>query len=239
MLNFVISDDDVHMLDRLTLLFEKAFIRNDFDAKIVFKTTNYQDLLSYISQNKVNVVVLDIEFTGSDLNGLNIAERIRKVNKNCYLIFITSHFEYIMEAYKFKTFDYLIKSAITVDSISNTLTRLFDDACNNTNKFFKIDNKGTFIDLNDVQFIEKNGMKLIYHSSFENYETYNSFSKIEHRLPENFVRCHKSFIANVNNILSVKFSDNEILFKNNSVCYIGPKYKNMFMEVFKNDATVK
>ena len=144
-----------------------------------------------------------------------------------------------MEAYKFKTFDYLIKSAITLDSISNTLIRLFDDIYNTTNKFFKIDSKGTFIDLNDVQFIEKNNMKLIYHSSYENYETYNSFSKIEDRLPTNFIRCHKSFIANLNNIISVKSSDNEITFKNNSICYIGPKYKNKFMEVFKHDAVIE
>lgn len=239
MLNFIICDDNAHMLDRLCLLFEKAFLKNDFDAKIVLKTKNCEDVISYMSSNKVNVVVLDIDFNNSQMNGLDIADRIRKINKDCYIIFATSHFEYVMEAYKFKTFDYLIKTAITVDSLTKTLVRLFDDIHNTTNKFFKIDSKGTFIDLNDVQFIEKNGMKLIYHTSHNIYETYNSFTKIQDSLPDNFVRCHKSFIVNINNIAHISLSDNTISFKNSSVCYIGPKYKNYFMEVISYDSVFK
>ena len=239
MVNFVICDDETHMLEKLSLLFEKVFIKNDFDAKIVLKTTNYNDILEFMSSNLVNVVVLDIEFHGQNITGLDIAEKIRKINKDCYLIFTTSHFEYIMQAYQFKTFDYLIKNAITIDLLSNTLTRLFEDISQANNNFFKIDNKGTFIDLNDIQFIEKNGMKIIFHASHNNYEAYNSFLKIEKTLPNNFVRCHKSFIANINNISHISFSENIINFKNEDSCFIGPKYKNSFMEMINHDSVTK
>ena len=239
MLNFIICDDEPHMINKLSLLFEKAFIKNDFDAKIVLKTTNYKELISYMSSNLVNVVVLDIDFKNSKINGLNIADEIRKFNKDCYIIFITSHFEYIMEAYAYKTFAYLFKNSLTVDTLSTTLNRLFDDASGTSTKFIKIDNKGTFVDLSDVQFIEKSGMKLIYHTSHGLIETYNSFSKIEDKLPDNFVRCHKSFIANVNNIVHISFSDSSISFKNDEVCYIGPKYKICLMEVIDYDTVTK
>lgn len=239
MLNFVICDDEVNMINRLSSLFEKTFVKNDFSATIVLKTSDYKELLSYMSSNIVNVVVLDIEFKNSDMNGLNIAEEIRKINKDCYIIFITSHFEYLMQAYDYKTFAYLFKNSLSVDTLSNTLSRLFDDISGNSRKFLKIDNKGTFIDLNDIQFIEKNGMKLIYHTSHENFETYNSFSKIEDTLPKNFVRCHKSFIVNIDNIANISLSNNIITFKNDDVCYIGPKYKNYFMEVIDYDTVSK
>ena len=239
MLNFIICDDNIHMINKLSLLFEKVFIQNDFDAKIVLKTQDYKEILSFMSSNIVNVVVLDIEFKNSNLNGLDIASEIRKINKDCYIIFITSHFEYLMKAYNYKTFAYLFKNSLSVDSLSETLSRLFDDISGNTKKFLKIDNKGTFIDLTDIQFIEKNGMKLIYHTLHGCFDTYNSFSKIENTLPKNFVRCHKSFIANINNIVNVSLSDNSIVFKNNDVCYIGPKYKNSFMEVIDYDAICK
>ena len=239
MLNFIICDDEVHMLDKLSLLFEKAFIKNDFDAKVVLKTSKYKDILSYMASNVVNVVVLDIEFKNSKINGLNIAEEIRKINKDCYIIFITSHFEYLMKAYDYKTFAYLFKNSLSIDTLSDTLARLFDDISSNSRKFLKIDHRGTFIDLNDVQFIEKNGMKLIYHTSHGNFETYNSFSKIECTLPKNFVRCHKSFIANIDNIVNISLTNNSITFKNNDVCFIGPKYKNVFMEVIDYVAVSK
>ena len=239
MLNFIICDDEPNMINKLSLLFEKAFLKNDFDAKIVLKTSNYEKLLSFMSSNLVNVVVLDIEFKNSKINGLQIAEEIRKINKDCYIIFITSHFEYVMKAYDYKTFAYLFKNSLTVDTLSETLNRLFDDVSGSSTKFIKIDNKGTFVDLNDVQFIEKSGMKLIYHTSHEVIETYNSFAKIEENLPENFVRCHKSFIANVYNIVHISLTDSTITFKNDEVCYIGPKYKNLLMEVIDYDTIVK
>ena len=239
MINFVICDDEIHMVEKLSILLEKAFLKNDFDAKIVLKTTDYNEVVSFMSSNIVNVVILDIEFRGSNITGLDVANKIRKINRNCYIIFITSHFEYVMQAYKFKTFDYLIKNAITLETLTNTLNRLFDDIYNTNVKFFRVDNRGTFIDLNDIQFIEKHGMKIIYHTSHKDYETYNSFTKIEGKLPNNFVRCHKSFIVNLKNIVNISFSDNTILFKNNSVCYIGPKYKNSLMEMINNDTVVK
>ena len=239
MLNFIICDDEPNMLDKLCLLFEKAFIKNDFDAKIVLKTSNYKEVISFMSSNVVNVVVLDIEFKNSKQNGLTIAEEIRKFNKDCYIIFITSHFEYLMKAYDYKTFAYLFKNALSLDTLSDTLSRLFDDISCNSRKFLKIDNKGTFIDLNDVQFIEKNNVKLIYHTSHGNFETYNSFSKIEPTLPENFVRCHKSYIANVHNIVNISLTSNSITFKSDEVCYIGPKYKDYFMEVIDYDTVFK
>jgi len=239
MLNFIICDDDTHMVNKLSLLFEKAFIKNDFDAQIVLKTSNYKEIISYMTSNLVNVVVLDIEFKNSKINGLNIAEEIRKINKDCYIIFITSHFEYVMEAYDYKTFAYLFKNSLSVDTLSDTLNRLFDDVSGTSTKFLKIDSKGTFVDLNDVNFIEKNGMKLIYHTSHGLLETYNSFSKIEPSLPENFVRCHKSFIANVNNIVHISLVNSSITFKDDEVCYIGPKYKNLLMEVINYDTVSK
>ena len=234
MLNFVICDDDIRMIEKLSSVIEKVLLNHDYDAKIVFKTTNYDKLLEYISSNNVNVVFLDIEFSGCKENGLDIAKKIRKINKNCYLIFVTSHFEYIVNEYKFKTFDYIFKSSIDIENISSTLKRLFDDIYDSDAKFLKINNKNTFIDLKDILFIEKAGVKIIYHTYQTDYVSYNSFNKLT--LPKNFIRCHKSFIVNIDNISNISYADNIIYLKNGSTCYIGPKYKNSLLEVIRYDS---
>ena len=56
----------------------------------------------------------------------------------------------------------------------------------------------------------------------------SSFTNILNRLPDNFVRCHKSFIVNLNKIGRIQ-SDNVIVFKDNDQiqCQIGPKYENL------------
>ena len=76
-------------------------------------------------------------------------------------------------------------------------------------------------------------MKLIFHTKNRDYETYSSFNKIQSSLPDNFVRCHKSYIANINKITDID-ANSTIMFSNNNSCMIGPKYKNSFMEVLNN-----
>ncbi len=228
MLNFVLCDDNPSFLNNLEVMLSKLFIKHNLDAKIGLKTDSTSKLIKYVENNSVNVLFLDITLNDKNV-GLNIAENIRKINKNLNLIFTTAHFEFVMEAYKVNAFDYLVKP-ISQDILEETLLRLIDYMDNSNNRFIKI-NGTTFINQNDIEYIKKDGMRLIYNTKDAEYATYNSFAKIMNILPTGFVRCHKSFIANISNISHIETSTNTILFNNGSKCYIGPSYKNHFMEV--------
>ena len=104
--------------------------------------------------------------------------------------------------------------------------------------FIKLDNKCTIIAEDDIEFIEKDGAKLIFHTQYRDYQIYSSFLKILDRLPSNFIRCHKSFVVNINYINTIDSSNNLVLFSN-SCCEIGPKYKKEFLEVIDEYSTHK
>ena len=230
MLNFVVCDDNLNTLNQISTMLENIFIKNDFDAKIAFKTTKENDLLNYINNNLVDVLVLDIQLS-SKSTGLDIANKVREHNKNCYIIFTTAHSEFVFLAYQCKTFDYLCKP-ITKERLEETILRLFEYIKGDTrsNKYIKLDNKNTIINEDEIQYIKRDGMKLVFHTPTRNYEAYSSFSKLQKQLPKNFIRCHKSFIANINNIDKLEPVSNLVYFKNNSTCEIGPKYKEDFMK---------
>ena len=231
MLNFALCDDNSSILERLAKMLETIFINNEIDANIAFKSTSGHELLSYLEHNQVNVLLLDIELK-SDISGIELAEKVRAKNKSMYFIFTTGHLEYILPAFKVKTFDYLPKP-ITLERLEETILRLMDDIKQNPKKFIRLNNKNTIINQDSIYYIQKDGMKLVFHTENRLYEVYSSFNKIQPCLPDNFIRCHKSFIVNMNKILDIK-SDNTVLFDNKNFCCIGPKYKNNFMEVFKN-----
>ena len=86
MLNFVICDDNVHILNKLEKMLNDILIKYSDEAQVGFTSTNIDDLLKYSDENKVDVFFLDINFK-SNKNGLNVAESIRKRNKNAYIIF--------------------------------------------------------------------------------------------------------------------------------------------------------
>ena len=161
-----------------------------------------------------------------------MADIIRKHDKNIYIIFITGHLEFGLVAYKYKTFDYIAKPLV-LERFEETILRLIDDIKLTPSKYIKLNNK-TIINEDEVNYIKKDGMKLVFCTNNGTYETYNSFNKIQNCLPENFIRCHKSYIVNVKNISNINYNKNTILFASNESCYIGAKYKNGIMEVIKN-----
>ena len=237
MLNFVICDDNLNILSKLKTMLENIFVKNSFEAKVAFTSDNIDDTLTYIDSNKVDVLMLDINLKAGK-SGLELAEAVRKKNKDVYLIFTTGHLEYAMVAYKFKTFDYLAKP-ITYDRLEDTVKRLFEDINGLPKKYIKIDNKNTIIDESQVHFIKRDGMKLIFHTSSRDYDTYSSFAKLEDKLPENFVRCHKSFVVNLDNVKNMDPVTSIVYLNDDSSCSIGPKYKQELMEVIKNHGIIK
>ena len=232
MIKFALCDDNKNILDRLGKMLENIFVKNNYDASVTFTTSNTNDMLEFVRNNKVDVLMLDINLK-SDKTGLHLAEAIRKINKDSYIIFTTGHLEYAMIAYKFKTFDYLAKP-ITYDRLEETIIRLFEDVNGQPKRYIKIDNKNTIVDASEIEYIKRDGMKLIFHTASRDYDSYSSFAKIQNTLPKNYKRCHKSCIANLSQIKDVEPVSGIITFKDESTCEIGPKYKSDLMEVLKD-----
>ena len=103
MLDFVLCDDNFNALTRLEKMLESLFIECKINARIALSTTNPEELIEYVKVNKVNVVFLDIDLK-SNITGLDLADIIRKKDRNIYIIFTTGHLEYGLMAYKYKTF---------------------------------------------------------------------------------------------------------------------------------------
>ena len=232
MLNFIICDDNLNILDRLEKMLEKIFVNHNYNASVVFKSDNADDVLDFIDNNTADVMLLDINLK-SNKSGLELAEEIRKRKNNAYIIFTTGHLEYAMVAYKYKTFDYLPKP-ITYDRLEETINRLFEDVNGITKRYIKLDNKNTIVDESEIQYVKRDGMKLVFHTASRDYDTYSSFNKFQDKLPNTYVRCHKSYIANISQIKDVEPISGTITFRDGNTCEIGPKYKREFMEVLKN-----
>lgn len=237
MLNFVVCDDNENMLNKFNKMFDTIFISNNIEGNIAFSSTNPTEVLDFAKTNSVDVFVLDIQLK-STMSGIELAEKIRTFNKDSYIIFTTGHLEYSLLAYKLKTFDYIPKP-ITLERLEETVLRLIDDINGTPKKYIKIDNKNTLVDESEILYIKREGMKLIYHTTSKDYDTYSSFAKMESLLPKNFVRCHKSFVVNLNKIVHVEPVSNTIYFSDNSSCEIGPKYKREILEVLTNYGNIK
>ncbi len=133
-------------------------------------------------------------------------------------------------AYKYKTFDYLSKP-VCDERLEETILRLVEDRKNIGKKFVKID-RNTIINANDINYIKKDGMKLIsvLQTGTMKYIVLFQNSKVA---CQTILLDAISYIINVNNIANLTANENTIFFDHNVTCFIGAKYKNKLLEVFK------
>ena len=176
MLNFALCDDNESILARLSKMLESLFIKYNFDCKVSFTSVDPNSFLAYVINNPVDVIFLDIDLK-SNINGLSLAETIRKYNKNIYIIFTTAHLEYGLMAYRYKTFDYLPKP-VSVERLEVTISRLLEDIADTPCKYLKLANSNTFLTYDSIYFIKKDGMKLIFQTHEKIYSSYDSFANI-------------------------------------------------------------
>ncbi|MFA9422752.1 MAG: response regulator [Sedimentibacter sp.] len=116
MIKIAAVDDEKHVLER----FERIVLGMDgLELCGLFETS--EQLLSYLKEQPLDAVFLDIEMPG--LNGIQLSEQILAINENIDIIFVTAFNQYAVEAFELYAMDYIMKP-LTEDRLSKTLKRL-------------------------------------------------------------------------------------------------------------------
>lgn len=100
----IIVDDEIWMLERFELeCFECAELK---DVNIVGKFSDPHKALKYAENNPVDLAFLDISMPV--MNGIKLAEKLKKLRKEIVIIYISSHCEDMPYAFRSLTADYFI-----------------------------------------------------------------------------------------------------------------------------------
>ena len=218
MLKIGICDDDIHSINYTKKLVESQLIALNFEADITKCTANQQEIYEEIANRNIDILFLDINFNiGKD--GITFAKELRDINKKFKLVFVTSHFEYAMLAFSCKTFDYILKP-LDSEKVSLVLSRLKEDLTSAHTRLIKI-NKDYTLRTEDIFFIEHCKSKTTIYTKDAVYETCLSLNTIIKCLPESFIRNHRSYIVNQNEIVKIDKDSKTIYFNNGLDCPLG------------------
>lgn len=233
MLNIYICEDNKEQKEFLTDVVEKIVLMENYDLKFVLATENPYELLEVISENEVGIYFLDIDL-GSDITGLALAQKIRKVDKRGFIIFVTTHSEmaYMTFSYKVEAMDFITKG--NPDVIKDRVKQCVDDAyrryCspqNTDSKIFKfnIGDKEYCIGMQDIMFIETSDVphKLVLHAKDSILEFQGSLKSVISLLDEDFVMIHRSFIVNKKYIHKINIKEKTVVMNDDSVCFASAK----------------
>ena len=186
---------------------------------------------AFLEQDTVDAIFCDINMP--DLNGM---EFVKSLAVPPLIVFTTAYSEYAVEGFRVNAVDYLLKpfglqdfqrAANRLLSLTSHLSPLISHLENDV-VFLKTEYRVVKVSISDIRYVEAMSEYLKVHleSDKKPIITLLSMKKMEERLPDYFMRIHRSYIVNLKMIQEV--NKNRIIMDADTYLPIGDMYKETF-----------
>lgn len=241
MIQIYLCEDDPIQLRTLSSYVEKYLPFHDFNQRLACATTDPYVLLKELKQSKeVGLYFLDIDLQ-TDIDGLELARRIRAYDPRGYVVFITTHGEGapLTFLYQVEALDFIKKDE--PDKLSERIWQCMKAAAmrelavqkqNNNLITLKVDKTIITLNQSDILFIQSDPAPhmLVIHMSNGMTRMTASFKELASILDSRFFRCHKSILVNLDHAVSYHSEKRELLMDNGEVCPVAIRVQSVLRE---------
>lgn len=224
MVRIAAVEDTAQEADRLKQLLADYFAAAGESFTLDVFPSPVQFLSSY--RENYDIIFMDIDLP--DMDGMTAAHRLREVDQEVILIFVTRMAQYAIGGYEVNAMDYLLKP-LTGDFLAakmdRALARLRDSG-----EFLLITSHGGArrVLLREILYIEVQGHTLSYHTGIDVLHGSGSLTELESSLKgKGFLRCSKCYLVNSRHIGNVYGYDLHL--DNGEILQISRLRKTAFM----------
>lgn len=171
------------------------------DTLRIVQSTDPHRFLAIVQEEAPRLVFLDIDMNG--MNGIELGEKIKAMDADTVIVYVTAHEKYALEAFRVHAFHYLIKP-ITQDKVTSVMAEALAFIKRNkspgSENNFIIQRRGETISLNfdDISYFEKIGHKVRVITANGCEEYYGNFTRLVEQFDTaQFIQCHQGYIVNV------------------------------------------
>lgn len=229
MIKIAIVEDDKNYSNVL----QKYIVRYEKESGEKFQISTYEDGEDIVTNYKAtyDIILMDIEMRF--LNGMAAAEKIREMDSEVVIIFITNMPQYAIHGYAVDALDYVLKP-INYYAFSQRIDRALIRMRRREKTFISISYKGGVmkIDTDTIYFIETQNHDLIFHTSEGDFVTRATLKEVENKLDEKkFFRSSKCYLINLEYVDG--YQNNEIRLANNNL-QVSRGRKKELLDVLNN-----
>ena len=186
-------------------LLQSYFEHLPSDFLDTFEVRLFQTARSFLStyQPIYDIVFMDINLP--DLNGLEAAGYMRRLDQSVVLIFVTNMAQYAVRGDEVDALDFVVKP-INYYRFSSMMAKALRSIAKRDEKeiLVRSASKIARLPISQIYYVEVRDHLLIYHSTQGNLESWGKLSEIEKELAGyDFVRCSSSYLVNLRHIISV------------------------------------
>lgn len=216
MINIAISDDNMIFLSKFKSIIDNSFKRftDDFVIKDV---SNGKLLLSLHQQNPFDIIFLDIDMP--EMTGFEVARTLRDDFSNCFIIFVTSHAEFVYDSMDFQPFNFIRKNCNIPleEATEKVISKLIRHMKQNEKIILEDDISGRkAVYLKDIIYIENDKHYLYFHILNANEPIKMRGNMVDYEEKYNrydFIRIHKKYLVNMRFIQNIDSGSNKIVLR--------------------------
>ena len=189
---------------------------------------------TFLESNSADAIFCDINMP--DLNGMDF---VKSLTAPPLVVFTTAYSEYAVEGFKVNAVDYLLKPFGLQDfqRAANRLRERLEGSPSTKQLvvsesddilFLNTDYRIVKVSIPDIRYVEgmSEYLKVWIEGESKPIITLLSMKKMEERLPDYFMRIHRSYIINLNKIQEV--NKNRVIMDTATYLPIGDLYKDTF-----------
>lgn len=231
MLNIYVCDDNETQLHNIVKYVSNAILIEEYDMTLALATNDPYEVLKESEVNHhTGIYFLDVDLQ-SDINGIQLAEKIRKHDPRGFIVFITTHSEmsHLTFKYKVEALDYIIKDDFdsvkskVKDCLANIAQKYKPKSSKNMDiLYIKSDDRILHVEFDKIILLETAPKvhKVILYAVDRQMEFYGRLKDIEKKLDDRFIRCHKSCIVNKHMIKEVNKRERIALLDSGLACMV-------------------
>ncbi len=234
MLDIFVCEDNAAQRRTVVNIIQNTVLIEELDMQLILDTGDPYMLLEKVKAGQnTGIYFLDIDLNSS-MNGMKLAQQIRLYDPRGFIVFITAHSEmsYMTFQYRVEAMDFVLKDnpAEAKVKLRECLLSAMERHTLQTNKTHKVYNLETggrkiSVDYEDILFFEtsSNIHKVILHAKDRQIEFPSTLKELAGALDSSFVRCHRAFLVNKNNIKEADTKNRIIHFANGETCLMSTR----------------
>ncbi len=206
-----------------------------YTAKVTIFATGETLLFAWSEQMDFDLMILDIDLGKEKLNGIEIAERIRKKDETVSIIFVTALSEYMSRGYDMQALHFLVKP-VEEKRLYEVLDRANKQAERKEETLLlEQETELCLIPVRKILYAEafSHSVSLVLEEEEDavKKEYQISMKDLETRLQEHgFFRCHRSYLVSLRHIKQI--SKGEIFLSKDQVIPVGRTKEKQLFQAF-------
>lgn len=226
LMKFAICDNDLISLHIQEYLIKQYLKGRSYDV-IVDSFSSPLEFLSFINSLQSNPYkVIFLETKMGEISGLDVARRLRELDKTFYLVFVTGYPMYAEQAFPLHTFRFIRKS-LFADQIEKVLEDIFDELNHTPSISFMSNRRIISIPIDDIHYIMGIRNGTLFVTSQGEYRSRMTLKDVASIARPPILRCQSGYFVNINYIDEV--SNTTIRMKSGEEISIRSKYRTKFL----------